>query len=68
MSNRMMAAALVGLALLAGGVAHAGRSITLKGSDTLVILAQRWAENYMKGHPARSSRSRAAARVSESQL
>jgi phosphate transport system substrate-binding protein len=25
--------------------------ITIKGSDTLVILAQRWAETYMKQHP-----------------
>ncbi|MEW6042540.1 MAG: hypothetical protein AB1633_13560, partial [Elusimicrobiota bacterium] len=28
-----------------------GKSITVKGSDTMVILGQRWAENYMKGHP-----------------
>ncbi len=25
--------------------------ITVKGSDTLVVLAQRWAETYMAGHP-----------------
>ena len=25
-------------------------SVTLKGSDTMVILGQRWAEDYMKGH------------------
>ena len=30
--------------------ARAARGITLKGSDTMVILAQRWAENYMRGH------------------
>ncbi len=30
--------------------AYAG-SITVKGSDTLVILAQKWAENYMGAHP-----------------
>ena len=29
---------------------HAG-NITVKGSDTLVILAQKWAEVYMSGHP-----------------
>ena len=29
---------------------HAGE-ITVKGSDTMVILAQKWAQNYMKGHP-----------------
>lgn len=27
------------------------KKITVKGSDTMVILAQRWAENYMKQHP-----------------
>ena len=26
-------------------------SLTLKGSDTLVILGQRWAEDFMKAHP-----------------
>ena len=26
-------------------------NITVKGSDTLVILAQKWAEIYMSGHP-----------------
>jgi phosphate transport system substrate-binding protein len=31
----------------------AARGITLKGSDTMVILAQRWAENYMRGHPGK---------------
>src|SRR5579863_4059025 len=30
--------------------AHAG-NITVKGSDTLVILAQKWAEVYMSQHP-----------------
>lgn len=25
--------------------------VTVKGSDTLVVLAQRWAETYMAGHP-----------------
>ena len=28
----------------------AGDTITVKGSDTMVILAQRWAEEYMKAH------------------
>ena len=27
------------------------KTITVKGSDTLVILAQKWAEVYMKSHP-----------------
>jgi phosphate transport system substrate-binding protein len=29
--------------------AHAG-SVTVKGSDTMVVLGQRWAEDYMKTH------------------
>src|SRR5262245_10570150 len=29
----------------------AAAPITVKGSDTMVILGQRWAEEYMKGHP-----------------
>jgi phosphate transport system substrate-binding protein len=28
-----------------------GNSIAIKGSDTMVLLAQWWAENYMKSHP-----------------
>ena len=35
--------------LIAATVAHAG-NITVKGSDTLVILAQKWAETYMGKH------------------
>jgi phosphate transport system substrate-binding protein len=27
------------------------QSITMKGSDTMVLLGQRWAETYMKAHP-----------------
>ncbi|HET9253017.1 MAG TPA: phosphate ABC transporter substrate-binding protein [Candidatus Eisenbacteria bacterium] len=38
--------------LVAGaGAAHAARGITVKGSDTMVILMQRWAEQYMTSHP-----------------
>ncbi len=40
----------VGLAL-AASLVFAGKSITLKGSDTLLILGQRWAEVYMKANP-----------------
>jgi phosphate transport system substrate-binding protein len=28
------------------------RNISIKGSDTMVILGQRWAETYMKNNPA----------------
>jgi phosphate transport system substrate-binding protein len=39
------------LALALAGTALAGKAITIKGSDTMVILNQRWAENYMNNHP-----------------
>jgi phosphate transport system substrate-binding protein len=34
-----------------GGGGSAARTVTIKGSDTMVILGQRWAETYMKEHP-----------------
>ena len=42
--------------LAAGSLTQCGgakreEAITLKGSDTMVILGQRWAEAYMGGHP-----------------
>ena len=42
--------------LVAGSVAGCGgrdraKSVTVKGSDTMVILGQKWSEEYMKGHP-----------------
>ncbi len=40
----------VGLVLVSSLV-FAGKNITLKGSDTLLILGQKWAEIYMKNHP-----------------
>ena len=33
------------------GSGTAARSVTIKGSDTMVILGQRWAETYMKIYP-----------------
>jgi phosphate transport system substrate-binding protein len=44
----VVAAGLGGLA--APGYAQ-GRAISIKGSDTMVILGQRWAEVYMSKHP-----------------
>lgn len=38
-------------ALLAMSFRFEGETITVKGSDTMVILAQRWAEVYMAMHP-----------------
>src|SRR6188768_1662160 len=42
--------ALVTAVCVAEQATHAG-NITMKGSDTLVILAQKWAEVYMQKHP-----------------
>ncbi len=37
------------------GQGAAGKqSVTIKGSDTMVLLGQRWAETYMKEHPGTS--------------
>ena len=36
---------------LSGNSRAASNSLTLKGSDTMVILGQRWAEEYMKERP-----------------
>jgi phosphate transport system substrate-binding protein len=36
---------------LSAGTGHAARGVTVKGSDTMVILGQRWAEAYMESHP-----------------
>jgi len=48
---RWMAVA-AGVAVAAGcGSRKAANSVTIKGSDTMVILVQRWAEGYMKDHP-----------------
>ncbi len=46
MKTKLIYAVALG-ALLAASVGVAGRTITLKGSDTMVILGQRWAENFM---------------------
>jgi phosphate transport system substrate-binding protein len=55
---RKMALGLVVLAALSicgcgggGGSSAPAKSITIKGSDTMVILGQRWAETYMKENP-----------------
>lgn len=40
------------MAILVSAAGNAQEKITVKGSDTMVILAQKWAELYMKNHPA----------------
>ena len=44
-------AGVILLAVIAFAFMAAPKKITVKGSDTLVILAQKWAEVYMKSHP-----------------
>ena len=39
--------ALIGLLMVVGGYVRTEEKITVKGSDTMVILSQRWAEKYM---------------------
>jgi len=39
------------IAIISLGFMQKGETITVKGSDTMVILAQRWAELYMSKHP-----------------
>ncbi len=49
MKTKLLFAVALGFALTSV-VGIAGRTITIKGSDTMVILGQRWAENYMASH------------------
>jgi phosphate transport system substrate-binding protein len=44
---------LIALAVLVVPALAAAGTVTVKGSDTMVILAQRWAEEYMKKNPAK---------------
>ena len=43
--------AVVAMAVVCGASLYGEEKITVKGSDTMVILAQRWAERYMTAHP-----------------
>ena len=50
----LFAATFIGLGLLLGlptTPAQAAGTVTIRGSDTMVILGQRWAEDYMKKNP-----------------
>ncbi|MBP7460214.1 MAG: phosphate ABC transporter substrate-binding protein [Candidatus Delongbacteria bacterium] len=48
--NALIGAAFLSLSIMMA-VSYAKTTITVKGSDTMVILAQRWAELYMKKNP-----------------
>lgn len=47
----MRKAIFTGTVALLAAAAAAKTTITVKGSDTMVIMAQRWAEAYMNAHP-----------------
>jgi len=51
MKRMKYALALVVVAMLGMALKADQERITVKGSDTMVILAQKWAEVYMKSHP-----------------
>lgn len=51
MKNIIKIAIITAVATMLAGKAEAATSITVKGSDTMVILAQKWAEEYMKQNP-----------------
>jgi phosphate transport system substrate-binding protein len=50
-TSQILAAALLAATLTSP--AHAARGLTVKGSDTMVILGQRWAEQYMNANPGK---------------
>ena len=52
MKNNKILPIMLILAVMASVTAFSQAKITVKGSDTMVILAQRWAELYMKKNPA----------------
>jgi phosphate transport system substrate-binding protein len=49
--NRIVITAMVAITAVLMIAATGKKTITVKGSDTMVILAQRWAEQYMQKHP-----------------
>jgi phosphate transport system substrate-binding protein len=49
MRNNLLYTVLVG-SLLTATIGIGAKTVTMKGSDTMVILGQRWAEKYMTSH------------------
>jgi phosphate transport system substrate-binding protein len=52
MKNKKVLPIMLIIALMASATGFSQAKITVKGSDTMVILAQKWAELYMKNNPA----------------
>src|SRR5512147_1206481 len=50
--NKILIGLMLAVTLITAAAFMQQTKITVKGSDTLVILAQRWAEIYMKKNPA----------------
>jgi phosphate transport system substrate-binding protein len=54
MKNKLIFPVLLILTIMSSVTAFSQAKITVKGSDTMVILAQKWAELYMKSNPSAS--------------
>lgn len=54
MKNNKILPVMLIAAIMATATGFSQEKITVKGSDTMVILAQKWAELYMKNNPAAS--------------
>jgi phosphate transport system substrate-binding protein len=52
MKSKKILSVMLTLAVMASLTAFSQAKITVKGSDTMVILAQKWAELYMKNNPS----------------
>ena len=52
MKNIKMFTIMLSMALMVSAAGFSQAKITVKGSDTMVILAQKWAELYMKNNPS----------------
>jgi len=52
MKNKKILPIMLIIALMATATGFSQAKITVKGSDTMVILAQKWAELYMKNNPS----------------
>ncbi len=51
MKTQFKLASLVGVLLMTSSPLWAAKAITVKGSDTILVLGQRWAEVYMQENP-----------------
>jgi phosphate transport system substrate-binding protein len=54
MKNKKILPIMLIMVVMASATGFSQAKITVKGSDTMVILAQKWAELYMKSNPATS--------------